>query len=134
MQQFAAIFVPDFVVQAAMRCQSGGPQNRNQPVAILDGPDSLWRVFACNPAAQLAGVEIGMTQVQAEQSPGLVLQRRAIAQENAAQSALIECALAFSPLVEVRFCSKSPARIACLARHRNSQGKFCKAPLDWASK
>ena len=61
--RFAAIFVPDFVVQAAMRCLSCNTQNRNQPVAILDGPDSLLRVFACNPAAQVAGVEIGMTKV-----------------------------------------------------------------------
>ena len=98
--RFAAIFVPDFAVQAAIRCQADNTQNRNQPVAILDGPDSLLRVFACNPAAQLAGVEIGITKVQAEQCPGLVLQKRAIAQEDAAQSALIECAIAFSPLVE----------------------------------
>lgn len=98
--RFAAIFVPDFALQAAMRCQPGNTRNRNQPVAILDGPDSLLRVFVCNPTAQLAGVEIGVTKAQAEQCPGLVLQRRAIAQENTAQSALIECALAFSPLVE----------------------------------
>jgi hypothetical protein len=75
--RFAAIFVPDFAVQAAMRYQPGNTQNRNQPVAILDGPDSLLRVFACNPAAQLAGVDIGMTKVQAEQCPGLVLHHSA---------------------------------------------------------
>lgn len=98
--RFAAIFVPDFAVQAAMRCQSGSRRNRNQPVAILDGPDSLLRVVACNASAQLAGVAIGMTKTQAEQCPGLVLRRRVIAQENATQSALLECALAFSPLVE----------------------------------
>ena len=98
--RFAAIFVPDFGVQAATRRQPRNTQNRNQPVATLDGPDSLLKVFACNRAAQVAGVEIGMTKVQVEQCPGLVLHRRAIAQENAAQSALIECALAFSPLVE----------------------------------
>jgi len=98
--RFAAIFVPDFAVQAAMRCQPGNRQNRNQPVAILDGPDSLLRVFACNPAAEAAGVEIGMTKVQAEQCRQLLLRKRIVEQENAAQSALIECALAFSPLVE----------------------------------
>jgi len=98
--RFATIFVPDFAVQAAIRCQADNTRNQNQHVAILDGPDSLLRVFACNPAAQVAGVEIGMTKVQAEQCPLLVLQKRAIAQEDAAQSALIECALAFSPLVE----------------------------------
>jgi len=48
-----------------------------------DGLDSLSRVFARNPAAQVAGVEIGTAKVQAEQCPELVLQTRAIAQERA---------------------------------------------------
>src|SRR6185312_6630100 len=98
--RFAAIFVPHFAVQAVMRLGAGFEESRNMPVAILDGPDSLLRVFACNPCAQLAGVEIGMTKVQAEQCGGLILHRRAAAQEKAAQAALIDCALAFSPLVE----------------------------------
>lgn len=97
--RFACIFVPYFAVQAAMYCE---PERkwRNHPLAILDGPESLPRVFACNPAAELAGIEIGMTKVQAEQCPGLVLHKRVTANEEAAQSALIDCAQAFSPLVE----------------------------------
>lgn len=98
--RFASIFVPHFVVQAALRCEQRVKESGNPPVAILDGPDSLLRVFAYNPAAQIAGVAIGMTKVQAEQCPGLVLRKRVRAQEKAAQSAVIDCALAFSPLVE----------------------------------
>jgi protein ImuB len=98
--RYAAIFVPGFVVQAAMRCQPGNTQNRNQPVAILEGPESLLRVFACNSAAEAAGVEIGMTKVQAEQGRELLLRNRVVEQEKAAQSALVECALTFSPVVE----------------------------------
>jgi protein ImuB len=98
--RFACIFVPHFAVQAALRCEPDRKCKRNQPVAILDGPDSLLRVFAGNPSAQCAGIEIGMTKVQAEQCPGLVLRKRVIAQEKSAQSALIDCASAFSPLIE----------------------------------
>src|SRR5690242_17051947 len=98
---FACLFVPHFPVQAAMRCEPD-QSRRNSAVAILDGPESLLRVWACNPEAELAGVEIGMTKVQAEQCPGLLLRRRIPAQENAAQSALIDCASGFSPLVESR--------------------------------
>lgn len=98
--RFAGIFAPDFAVQAALRSKPVQAGDRKQPVAILDGPDALLRVFACNPAAQVAGIELGITKVQAEQCPGLVLFKRVVAQEKVAQSALIDCALAFSPLVE----------------------------------
>src|SRR5690242_5905972 len=95
---FTCLFVPHFPVQAALRCED--PSQRNSAVAILDGPDSLLRVWACNPEAELARVEIGMTKVQAEQCPGLLIRKRIPAQESAAQSALIDCASGFSPLVE----------------------------------
>ncbi|MFL6350439.1 MAG: hypothetical protein ACJ74Z_01120, partial [Bryobacteraceae bacterium] len=98
--RFGCIFVPHFAVQAALRCEPGEQCKRDQPVALLDGPDSLLRVCAFNPNAQRAGIEIGMTKVQAEQCPGLVLRKRVIAQERSAQAALIDCASAFSPLVE----------------------------------
>jgi protein ImuB len=96
---FACLFVPHFPVQAALRCEPDQSQ-RNSAVAILDGPESLLRVWACNQEAELAGVEIGMTKVQAEQCPDLLLRKRIPAQESAAQSALIDCASGFSPLVE----------------------------------
>jgi len=35
-------------------------------VAILDGPASLLRVMASNDSARKAGIEIGMTKLQAE--------------------------------------------------------------------
>lgn len=98
--RFACIFVPHFAVQSAVRCEPEGKRKWNRPTAILDGPDSLLRVFACNSAAQRAGIEISMTKVQAEQCPGLVLHKRVAAHEKAAQSVLVDCAHSFSPLVE----------------------------------
>lgn len=97
---FGCIFVPHFAAQAAMRGELNEKLEWNQPLAILDGPDALLRVFACNPAAQVAGVEIGMTKVQAEQCPGLVLRKRVPSYEKAAHSALVDCAHGFSPMVE----------------------------------
>src|SRR5690242_14838719 len=96
---FACLFVRHFPVQAVVRCEPDQNQ-RNSAVAVLDGPETLLRVWACNQQAEFAGVEIGMTKVQAEQCPGLLVRKRIPAQEDAAQSALIDCASAFSPLVE----------------------------------
>jgi protein ImuB len=98
--RYACIFVPHFVVQAALRSEPGEERKHRRAVAILDGPESLLRVFACNREAQLAGIATGMTKVQAEQCSGLILRKRIPAQEHAAQSALIDCASAFSPLIE----------------------------------
>ncbi len=99
---FACIFVPYFVVQAAIRCE---PEQKraawnNRPVAVFDGPDSLPRVCACNEPAQLAGIEKGTTKTQAAQCPGIILRKRDPKQEQTAQEALIDCASAFSPRVE----------------------------------
>jgi protein ImuB len=99
---FACVFVPRFAVQASLRCE---PEEKrmawsNRPVAVLDGPDSLPRVFASNERAQLAGVEPGITKAQAAQCPDIILRMRMPKQEQAAQDALIDCASEFSPKVE----------------------------------
>jgi protein ImuB len=95
---FACIYVPDFSVQAATRMDE--PSIGESPVAILDGPESLLRVFACNEAARARGVEIRMTRLQAEACGELVLRKRVPAQEESGQAALLDCAYSFSPRVE----------------------------------
>jgi protein ImuB len=99
---FACIFVPRFAVQASLRCE---PEEKRQawshrPVAVFDGPESLPRVYACNERAQRAGVEPGITKAQAAQCPDIILRKRTLKQEQAAQNALIDCAVEFSPKVE----------------------------------
>jgi protein ImuB len=124
--KFAAIFVPDFPVEAVVRAE---PELRGQGVAVVEGTPPLLNVVACNQRAREAGVEIGMTKVEAEgrfaghaavsggdpaaqigapQSrtrpsgvePGWQVRRRSPAQEMAAHAALIDCGCAFSPRVE----------------------------------
>jgi protein ImuB len=99
---FACIYILDFPVQASLL-----PEPREarfaltrSPIAVLDGPANLPRVFATNPAARRAGIQTGMTKLQAEVCTGAVLRKRSLAEEDSAQSALLDCAAAFSPRVE----------------------------------
>jgi protein ImuB len=99
---FACIYIPDFPVQASLLPESREAREAlsRSPIALLDGPANLPRVFATNPAARLAGIHTGMTKLQAEVCAGAVLRKRSLAEEDFAQSALLDCAAAFSPRVE----------------------------------
>jgi protein ImuB len=95
---FACMYAPDFAVQAALR--HGLPMPDSVAAAIVDGPESLLKVVACNGAARAAGLQIGMTKAQAGGFPGVVLKKRSTQQEQGAQMALLDCGLSFSPRVE----------------------------------
>lgn len=94
---FAAIFVPDFSVEAVLRAE---PELRAQPVAVLEGRLPLQKIFGLNEKARRAGLEPGMTRLQAEICPDLVFRCRSALQESAAHTALLDCAQSFSPRVE----------------------------------
>src|SRR4051812_34084230 len=94
---FAAIFIPDFALEAIVRAE---PLLRERPVAVLEGAPPLERVIIANPKAQIAGAAVGLTKAQAEHAPGVVLRGRSSEQETAAHAALLDCAHAFSPRVE----------------------------------
>ena len=101
MTAFACIFVPDFPVQALLRVE---PDLRSQAVAVLEGKVPLEKVFAVNEQARRAGVEMGMTKLQVEACPELVLRTRSPLQENSAHAALLDCAQLFSPCIEDAGC------------------------------
>jgi protein ImuB len=92
---FGCIHVPDFAVQAASLREP-----KAIPVALLDGPESLLKVVACNASARSAGVFIGMTKSQAEIC-GVTMIKRIQEHEDVAQAELIDCAYNFSPRIEV---------------------------------
>lgn len=93
---FACIYVPDFPVEAVVRAE---PALREQAVAVLEGTPPLLRVAAANLKAREAGIECGMTRMQAE-AGSVELRRRSPRLEAAAHAALLDCAHAFSPRVE----------------------------------
>ena len=111
---FASIHVPDFPVQAALRSEAGDAQDENlsrksllprlsylkDQVAVLDGPANQMKVIACNEPARRAGIEVGMTKLQAEALPSVTLRKRVLDHEYVAQAALLECAGEFSPRLE----------------------------------
>src|SRR5438477_1984403 len=101
MTAFACIFVPDFPVQALLRVE---PDLRSQAVAVLEGKAPLEKVFAVNEPARCSGVEMGMTKLQVEACPELVLRTRSPLQENSAHAALLDCAQLFSPCIEDAGC------------------------------
>ena len=98
---FGCIHVPDFPVQASLCAEPTiGISFQADPIAVLDGPESSLKVFACNERARNAGIALGMTKIQAEACPGVRLRRRIIEHEEEAQATLLECACCFSPRVE----------------------------------
>jgi len=99
---FACFYLPDFAVQAALLPDAAEIRTalRTSPLAILDGPANLPRVFATNSAARRAGIETGMTKLQVETYGGVLLRKRALADEESAQAALVNFAGRFSPRVE----------------------------------
>jgi protein ImuB len=102
---FACLYIPDFSIQAAVRNE--GYDLNKQPVAIFDGPESLSRIFAVNEAARCFGIESGMTKLQAEACPGILLRKRSVEREASSQAALLDCASCFSP----RFESTAPGAV-----------------------
>jgi hypothetical protein len=130
-QCFAAIYVPDFPVEAILRSE---PELREQAVAVMEGTPPLLRVIACNEKAAHAGVETGMTRMQVGAClPDSGIRLRSRAMEISAHAALLDCACAFSPQVEDTAAEAvvldlaglerifgSPAKIACDLAHRCS--------------
>lgn len=99
---FACFYIPDFPVQASLLLEPVETRRalKQSPLAVLDGPANLPRVFATNPAARSAGIQIGMTKLQVETYGGVWLRKRSIAAEESAQTGLLDYAGTFSPWVE----------------------------------
>jgi len=94
---FAAIHIPDFIVQAVVR---GEVALRERAVAIVEGTPPLWSVVAANRRAAQAGIELGMAKSQAAQFTGVEIRHRSPAQEKTAHEALLDLGWSVSPRVE----------------------------------
>jgi protein ImuB len=93
---FAAIYIPDFFLQAALRHE---PELFSRPVALLDGEIKV--IVEGTVAAQNAGICKGLNSTQAlARCPNVIIKSRSALQEEAAMNLLLECAYAFSPNIE----------------------------------
>jgi protein ImuB len=94
---YAAIYVADFMVQTVVRAE---PALRYCAIALLEGTPPLRKVVAANEAALRAGIELGMTESQAEDFCAVQVRPRSTAQEKTAHAALMDLGWSVSPRVE----------------------------------
>ena len=94
---FAAIHIPDFIVQAVVR---GEIALRGCAVAIVEGTPPLWSVVAANRRAAQVGIELGMAKSQAAQFTGVEIRHRSPVQEKTTHEALLDLGWSVSPRVE----------------------------------
>src|SRR4051794_11924648 len=60
---FAAIYIPDFPVEAVVRAR---PELRDHAIVVIEGAPPLAYVVALNDRARELGLHLGMTRMQAE--------------------------------------------------------------------
>jgi|SRR5450432_2247721 len=95
---YLCVFLRDFAAQTLVRLR---PELRQRPVAILDGTPPLETVFGLNERARSAGLELGMTKLQAESFGGVAVATRVKHEEDSAFLMLMQCAERFSPRIEM---------------------------------
>ena len=100
---YACLYASEFPAQALSRLRPG---LRDKPFAVMQGQPPLQRVCSCNTKGRLMGVAYGMTGVEMDHLPSVVVLPRSLAEEAAAKTVLLECAGTFSPSVEDRSSDK----------------------------
>ena len=94
---FTAIHIPEFPVVAWRR---GFPELRSQPCAVLEGVPPQERVVSRCEMARAAGIEHGMSKVQAEAGSTAHFRERQVGEEKTAYELAADIADHFSPRVE----------------------------------
>jgi protein ImuB len=95
---FATILVPNFYLQGALRHQS---ILETTPVGLIDERDKKPVIIQLNPAAEAAGITIGMTPSQGlARSLSLVVKVRSPAQEKSIETILLHYGFTLSPYIE----------------------------------
>jgi hypothetical protein len=95
---FAALYLPDFELQAALRHE---PALRARPVALLDDEEAKAKIMQLTRSAVEAGVSAGLTASQGlARCLSLVIKPRARGQEKIAGEILLHHAATLAPEIE----------------------------------
>jgi protein ImuB len=95
---FAALYLPDFELQAALRHE---PELHREPVALLDNEETKATILQLTQSAAHAGVSVGMTPSQGlARCLRLIIKPRAFAQEKIAGEILLHHAATLAPEIE----------------------------------
>jgi protein ImuB len=95
--RYACLDAREFPLQALLRLR---PELQGKPVAVFDGEPPFEQVCSLNDPALTLGIVPGMTKLEMEMFPTVVVLQRSRTEEAAARAALLECAGTFSPRVE----------------------------------
>lgn len=97
-RMFAALYLPDFELQAALRHE---PELSKQPVALLEHEEAKTTIFQLTASAAEAGVSAGMTPSQGRaRCLNLIIKPRALKQEKIAGEILLHHAGTLAPEIE----------------------------------
>ena len=95
---FAALLLPDFALQAALRHE---PEMRARPVMLLAEKASKSPILQSTAAARALGIVPGLTATQAQsRCPHLLVKIRSLDAERTASRALLDTAFSASPFIE----------------------------------
>ena len=129
--RFGAIYVAGFMVQAVVR---GEPGLRDCAIALLEGTAPLRKVVAANDAALRAGIELGMTESQAEDFCAVQVRLRSLALEKTAHAALMDLGWSVSPRVEDTAADTIVLDLAGLVSLLGSEGIIAERLIERASR
>jgi protein ImuB len=131
---FAAIYIPEFMVQAVVRAEACAEATRGgRALALLDGKPPLSSVVAANAPALHAGIFLGMTKANAAQFAGVELRTRSLAAEKAAHAALRDVGWSVSPRLEETAADLLLLDISGLSALLGSEEKIAELLLERAA-
>ncbi len=115
---FAALYLPDFELQAALRHQ---PELHQQPVALLDDEEAKAKILQLTKSAAEAGVSAGMTPSQGlARCLSLIIKPRAREQEKIAGEILLHYAATLAPEIEATAPGVCTVRFTSLKKCREN--------------
>src|SRR5277367_5215560 len=96
---YACLYAREFPAQALLRLK---PDLYDKPCVVMAGDPPLQQVCSLNKKARTLGIIHGMTQVEVDTFPSVIVLPRSPSTEELTKTILLECAGGFSPRVECR--------------------------------
>jgi protein ImuB len=96
---YVGLYAREFPAQALLRLR---PELHDKPCVVMAGKPPFEQVCSLNKKARVLGVVRGMTQIEVDTFPSVVVLPRSEITESITTAILLECAGGFSPRVEGR--------------------------------
>jgi protein ImuB len=94
---YACLYAREFPAQALLRLK---PDLHDKPFVVMTGDTPLQHVCSLNKKARTLGITHGMTQVEVDTFPSVIVLPRSPSTEELTKTILLECAGGFSHRVE----------------------------------